>query len=1128
MDSWEIIKKYLKQNDKTHNYNKFLVQHHIKSYEIFIEKYIDEIISNYNPFVYKYENQEEYNIIYKFEFSKINFTKGTYMNNCGKTKYLTPNKARLKGENYEGNIYINITQTTWYETKDGIKITDKPVIKYRHNNILLCKMPIMVGSKYCITNYNKSFDIDIKKEECKYDNGGYFIIKGNEKIIVCQERMCDNKVFVFKNQKNKKVSHYSEIRSNSNISNFSQLTNILFNSHDGLKGLCTIHFKIPKLYDSIPVFAILKYFGAKSDLDIIKCIVGKKIDTYFKILEPSIKEWNDLKLNTREELINYLNKKLKSKYTIDKIENYEILPHLGQDRKSKLLYLGYMVKELLDVVLNRKKESDRDHFANKRIETTGILLSQLFYSSFKLFLDLNIKRNVKKSKNEVQDIFADFKKSNITKTLKFCLGTGNWNNGSKTSKKVGIAQVFNRITYSASLSHLRRINAPISKQAKIILPRKLHNSQQFYVCAVESPEGQCIGLLKNLTIVSTITHGFNPNIITEILIKYGIEDIRILDYEQMDDDNVKIFINGILIGIYEKDIHLLIEYMRNLRQQLIIPPDTSIYFDFEMNNLYFSTDVGRLIRPLFVIKNNKINNFKKYKTWREYLSNGVIEYIDVQETENCMIAMFPDDLKNKKINYTHLEINPSLIFGVCGSIIPFPEHNQSPRNIYEASMCKQAIGIPTSNFTKRMDTSNYLLLNPQKPIVYTQTAEILGLNDLPAGQNVVVAICSMFYNQEDSIILNKSSVERGLFHSLIYNTHKSEIDKNVGYNFKERFCIPTEDFCKYLISDNYSNIDKNGMAIKNKYVKEGDVIIGKISPINEKFKNDNNIKYKDSSIQISHNECGYIDNSIKTYNSESHDIIKVKLRKYLKPIVGDKVASRSAQKGIVGVILPECDLPYTKDGVVPDIVINSHSMPSRMTMSQILECVLSKLGTLKNEFVDGTAFNNKYDINKISTELQSFGYSNELGKEEMYDGETGEKLNCNVFIGPTFYQALKHLVSKKIHARSTGSVTKLTKQPTDGRNRNGGMRIGEMELNCLNSHGTSFFTKERMFECSDKYQTYICNKCNLIAECNEEKKIYKCIGCKNYTDFSKINLPYSTKLLMNELAPMNVMMRIKT
>jgi DNA-directed RNA polymerase II subunit RPB2 len=682
-NNWDIIKQYLKQYDTKKDFNKFLVKHHLLSYEKFIDKYMNDIKNKFNPYVMKNE-LEEFNIIYNFEISDIRFSRGTYMNKYGKIKYLTPYKARIKKENYYGNIYVNIIQTTWYEDKLGNKIPNKPVIKYRNNNILLCQMPIMVGSKYCIRNYNENLNMD--DEECKYDNGGYFIIKGSEKVIICQERMCDNKVYIFDNLKDKKIEYMAEIRSNSNISNFSQLTNILFNSYDGLKGKRTIHFSIPKLQNSIPVFAIFKFFDFElTDYELIEIIVGKKVDAYFYLLEPSLKEWNDLEIDTKEKLVNYINRKLKSNYDINKIYEREILPHLSMN-KNKLLFLGYMIKELLDTILNKRNITDRDHFANKRLETTGILLSQLFYNSYRKFLNDNINKQLKKSKDMIQDIFSGFKKSNITRDINFSLATGNWNIGSKISKKIGISQILSRNNFISSISYLRKINAPVSKQSKIIQPRKLHSSQMFFICAVESPEGAPIGLIKNLGLSTTITHGFNHEIISNLLFKYGIIDTRIVKYSQMDDDNVKIFINGVLVGIYEKDIFELINYFKNLRRKLIIPFDTSIYFDNYMNNLYFRTDVGRLIRPLFIIKDNKLDN-TKYNHWKDYLKNGIIEYIDCQEIENCMIAMKPSDLNNKNIKYTHCEINPSLIVGVCGSIIPFPDHNQSPRNIYEASMC---------------------------------------------------------------------------------------------------------------------------------------------------------------------------------------------------------------------------------------------------------------------------------------------------------------------------------------------------------------------------------------------------------------------------------------------------------
>lgn len=679
---WDFINLYLRQDDKNVNdKNKTLINHHISSYEKFIDKEIDNIIKLNNPFIVKKEdkNDPNINVIYKYTFSPINLTRGTYINKLGETEFLTIEKCKLKGENYIGNVLVDVTQSITFEDKEtGKQIINKQEIKYRNKNFLLCQIPIMVGSKYCLTRHTNI----IKNELCAFDNGGYFIINGNEKVIICQERMCDNKIFIFKNLKNKKISHTCDIRSNTSISKFAQLTQLEFNSIDGVSGKCTISFKIPKLIKSIPLFAIFKYLSrfTLSDKDMLKIIIGDKINDpiYFNILEPSLKEWLDLEINDINQLTEYINDNLKNKYTIENIVIREILPHI-ENLNDKLYYLGYMTKEFIDTILGRKNLSDRDNFANKRLETTGILLSQLFYKSYYSFLNLLRRFSYKDVKNS--NILKDFKKSNITRVINFSMSTGNWNMSSKKNKKVGVSQELKRMTYSSTLSNLRRINAPIGKQSRVIKPRKLHNSQYGYCCAVESPEGEAIGLLKNLSLSTLITNGSNPDIIKEIILKYGIKELAHLEPDDMSDKYSKILINGTFIGVLNENIIDLINYLKELRRKLIISIYSSIYFDRNMNVLYINTDPGRLTRPLFIVKDNKLPDFSKYKTWKDILFSGeVVEYIDSLEMENCMVAVDTNKLnENSDTKYTHCEIHPCLIFGVCGSVIPLPEHNQSPR-----------------------------------------------------------------------------------------------------------------------------------------------------------------------------------------------------------------------------------------------------------------------------------------------------------------------------------------------------------------------------------------------------------------------------------------------------------------
>ena len=461
-------------------------------------------------------------------------------------------------------------------------------------------------------------------------------------------------------------------------------------------------------------------------------------------------------------------------------------------------------------------------------------------------------------------------------------------------------------------------------------------------------------------------------------------------------------------------------------------------------------------------------------------------------------------------------------------MIPFPDHNQSPRNTYQSAMGKQAMGISSTKFLSRVDTLCHFLHYPQKPLVTTKVSELLNLNELPAGQNIIVAIaCYTGYNQEDSLIMNQSSIDRGLFNSTFYRTYRTEERKNLSTMAEEKFCRPDQSDCSGLRHGSYENLNKNGLVKIGTNVGGDDVIIGKKTPImNIPSRSKKNISYKDNSTSLRSNESGIVDRVILTTNTDGYRLAKVRIRSHRIPEIGDKFSSRHGQKGTIGMVYRSEDMPFTEEGITPDIIINPACIPSRMTIGQLLECTLSKIGAIEGEKHDGTPFED-LNIEQICDKFKKYGF-NRKGTEVLYNGQTGERIKTEIFIGPTFYQRLKHMVKDKVHSRSTGPVQNLTRQPAEGRSRDGGLRLGEMEVDCLLSHGAAGFLKERIFECSDMYHSYVCNKCGLLATVNPQKNIFLCNSCGNTNDFSKINLPFASKLLWQELYSLGIIPRILT
>lgn len=670
-------------------------------------------------------------------------------------------------------------------------------------------------------------------------------------------------------------------------------------------------------------------------------------------------------------------------------------------------------------------------------------------------------------------------------------------------------------------------------------------------CPCETPEGQSIGVVKNISYMCHITIPTNSNSLYEYVTPY------ILSVNDTTPENlngkVKVFVNGCWLGITEDPIKLFTD-MKDKKYRGIINIYTSIIFDIKMLEIRICNDGGRLTRPVLRVRDNKALITKeiidkletKELSWNDLLTNcrldeSVIEYIDPDEQNLAMIAMKCKDTylhqqRGQDYHFTHSEIHPSTIFGVVASCTPYPDHNQAPRNTYQCAMAKQAMGVYATNYDTRMDKTAYILNYPSRPLVETRIMNIIHLNRIPSGCQIHVAIMTHTgYNQEDSVLINKGSIDRGLFLATIYHTEKDE-DKNIIRDEIIR-CKPDPTKTKGIKFGNYDKLNSQGFIPEDSLLENRDVIIAKTVPIKEN-RNDptKTVKYEDQSKTYRTTEETYIDKNYTGRNGDGYNFAKVRVRTLRKPVLGDKFSSRHGQKGTIGNIIPECDMPFTKNGLRPDIIINPHAIPSRMTIGQLKETLLGKVLLELGMFGDGTSFGN-LDVKTISKELQKLGYES-YGNELMYNGLTGEQLETNIYIGPVFYQRLKHMVNDKQHSRSIGPMVNLTRQPAEGRSRDGGFRIGEMERDVMLAHGMSRFCKERLFDVSDKYSVFVCKKCGMVASYNDGNKnkmyanadfsIHLCKTCGNKTDFALINMPYAYKLLSQELQTINVVPRILT
>ena len=662
-----------------------------------------------------------------------------------------------------------------------------------------------------------------------------------------------------------------------------------------------------------------------------------------------------------------------------------------------------------------------------------------------------------------------------------------------------------------------------------------------------TPEGASVGVVKNLSYMTHVTIHSSSLPIYDYVQPHIIPIQNLTPSEMFN--KTKVFVNGNWIGISENPLELY-QNLKDKKYKGIINVYTSIIFDYKFNEIRVCNDAGRLTRPLLRVRDNNIlvtseviDGIKSDRFgWNDLMTNcnideSVIEYIDPEEQAWAMLAMKPKDLlntdyegKNKGDNifkHTHCEIHPSTIFGVLASCIPFPEHNQSPRNTYQCAQAKQAMGVYVTNFDSRMDKTAYVLNTPARPLVDTRIMDMIKINNIPSGFNVVVAIMTHTgYNQEDSLLINKGSIDRGLFQATIYHTEKDE-DKQKINGDEEIRCKPDPTKTKGMKFANYNKVNNRGVIPENTLVENRDVIIAKITPIKEN-RNDHTklIKYEDQSRIHRTDEETYIDKNYIDRNGDGYNFAKVRLRTVRKPVIGDKFSSRSGQKGTIGNIIPEEDMPFTASGIRPDIILNPHAIPSRMTIAHLKETLMTKVLVQLGLFGDGTSFG-ELDVKMVCDELIKLGYEGH-GNELLYNGLTGEQHECSIFMGPIFYQRLKHMVNDKQHSRSIGPMVNLTRQPAEGRSRDGGLRFGEMERDAMISHGASRFTKGRMYDASDKYHVHSCNKCGMIATYNDEMHIHICRTCENRTDFSYVEIPYACKLLFQELLTMNIAPRLLT
>lgn len=1077
-----------------------LVRHQIESYNEFLDKKLQQVIHGFNPIVmcHNYDTTlHEFTQKLSVSVTNPRISKPLFTSQDGAQMVMTPHMARMNNLSYAANMYVDVHVTTEHINQDGVKERTENQMP----NICIGKIPIMVRSKACTLQILSGISENLQKQECKFDHGGYFIVNGNEKVIITQDRISENRTLVFPPSGSINESGLTaEVRSMyDGVFLPPKTTSINLSARPNHLGR-TLRVNTNFLRSEIPLFILFRALGIESDRDIITHIVlnpdNPKNARLVAELAASAEDASDI--GTMEDAQNHILKIMGVTGTpreymdnpehamriLKNVLTQDLLPHVGTSYRRKALYLGYMVRKILRIYLGYDTYDNRDSYIHKRADPPGVLLGNLFRQCYsKMIKEMRnmVQRELHQWRASPQssvqiinetNVHRFFKSTIVDTGMRYALSTGNWgikSIGSFTNIRQGVAQVLNRLSYLSTLSHLRRLNTPMEKSGKLVQPRKLDNSQFGMVCPAETPEGSSVGLVKNMALSTQITVACSSAFVRHALKELGTQHYddttpnpRKFLLEMGSGKAVHIMVNGDLIG-YHTEPNVLYNTLKSYKRKGMIAPTTSIAWDVHQSILMISTEGGRLCRPLYIVDEHsklRIQTYYEQKgdalveapfatfvvpTEKEF-EEGCIEFLDMEEINNAMIAMFPKDLKRgvKGVTlppqFTHCEIHPALMSGVLAANIPFMNHNQSPRNCYQASMGKQAVGVYATNYLSRMDTLGHVLNYGQKPMVRTSLSKYTHSDEMPFGVNAVVAIMTYSgFNQEDSVMINESALDRGLFTSTYYKSYRDLCNRNHSTGEEEQFIRPSAETASKPFR--YDKLGSDGFVPKNTYVDGNDIIVGKVMP----HKAQGVMTYRDTSMHIKNNEDGIVDENYIGTNNDGYKFCKVRLRCNRRPQIGDKVASRMAQKGTLGMTYKQADMPFTKDGIIPDVIMNPHAIPSRMTMGQLMECLMGKASAMLGSIGDSTPFTD-CSVEQLAEILQAHGLER-YGNEVLYNGRTGEQIHTEIFIGPTYYQRLKHMTVDKMHSRSSnGPVVMLTRQPAEGRARNGGLRFGKPKL----------------------------------------------------------------------------------
>ena len=1180
MDDWSLILSYF----KTYGHSR----HQIEGYERFCDNLLPNIIRENSKLLF-YGKHRHHTV----EFGDVYIIKPTVQDMVQKNRPIYPYEARVRSATYNIKICANIIhrqrdftpaelekqrerkqmaakKPKRKKTKKGVETSNpKPVVKQAtakppqevtYRCITLCDLPCMVQSKYCNLSGDTCGKPIALVGEDPYDEGGYFIINGNEKLMINKLRLRNNRIYVFSARKNDRYCYVCEIRS-LHPSKYRSTSTIRMGISRNIQGNLSVVVNLPYVTRgntplAIPFAVLWSAIQTESSGD------GENMVSYLLAGEPEDVQAIVRKILTHQ--LGSLSAKAAQKwieaYTqppanntpveIQNIIRSEFLPHLGKSNKPAVLaqkckFFFKALVRMVRVFLKLDPVDDRDSFVNRCVHNTCSMIAIIFRQVWRHTLT-SMRANLCKTLRLGKKIdISDFVRSRkMTSSLKFHFATGNWS--LKPNVNTGTMMSMPRICHQGTMSFKRKINTQSKKEGKATEQRHLHPSDPGISCLCETPEGQSCGLIRNYAMLATVSMGAPVDSVTNVIKRFpgGIQTPTASGCPP--DGYTDVLVNGIVIG-HTRKAYNCVQWIRRMRRSYFaLPYDTTVILDRRRGGVIVSCEPGKCVRPLIRLEGaHRIQSIRtRYGNppplwwssilWITFLQEGVIEYMDKEE-ELCgdyLVAPTPNDLMNENVGYTHAELNASVILGLVSASQPFVDRCQGPRNIYQTSMGKQALGLPVQNWKDRYDRHLFITNYPQHPLVTTPIDTLEPQAQHPQGQMITLMIgCYGGENQEDSVLVSQRAIDNGFGRLAYYRTYQDR-----GTIGSEQYEIPGPDVCGRKGNVDYSKLGPNGVPAIGTVVRKGDVIIGKtVTKRGNKKLGEEDVVF-DSSIVMQDNDVGTIDDVIQTTTVEGKMLVKVRIRIERIPIVGDKFASRHAQKGTIGRIIPTEDMPFMRDGTIPDVILNPNAIPSRMTIGQLIETLLGKLCAKTGFRGNGTSFRG-ISVDAIGAELKKNGM-HPGGKERMRNGMTGEEIEALIFVGPTYYQQLKHMVKDKIHSRgAVGLDKRLTRQPMDGRSRNGGFRFGEMERDALICHGASRLILDRMYDCSDKYVAPVCQICGTLGvpgnptDFRSYRKKAWCLNCihniqntKNLDGCVKpVQIPYATKLLTQELMAMHIL-----